>query len=276
MEKLTGADVIRELESKYGFEPHEAKRIVEIAREFSLKTELSNDGLLTVRYLRRYNRYTLEPPSRNSSRPSYSIEIRKEKAPVLVSPRRQKRYAESRRLHPNPKPTQEGSMPRKRAAAPVQEVEVEETSDLSAAVDKPITVTAQAFVEWIEDNTGYEADARSVQLAMSLRRKFQHDEASRERVAELREERAATKPEPETAPAKATRRGKAAVAAVPDEPEDETEAEVEEAPAPKPRSRAARGAAKATASTSSTSRPTRGAGRGTRSASKPASAAAPF
>lgn len=92
--------------------------------------------------------------------------------------------------------------PRKTAA--VEEPEETEELDLTVYADKEITPTAQAFTEWIQDETGYEPDERSVYLAMSLRRKFQHDAATRTRIAELREERkpvkAAAEPE-EKAPA---------------------------------------------------------------------------
>jgi hypothetical protein len=91
--------------------------------------------------------------------------------------------------------TKEGAMPR-RAAAAQAEPETEETEELDLTVyaTKPVTVVAEAYTEWIEQETGYKADERTVYLAMSLRRKFQHDQGSRDRIAELREERNAAKP----------------------------------------------------------------------------------
>lgn len=161
-------------------------------------------------------------------------------------------------------------MPR-RAAAQTQEVEeVEESEvDLTKYADKEITPVAQAFTEWITDNTGYEADERTVALAMALRRKFQHDDASRERIAEIREERGVeSAAEEKAAPA---RRGRKPAAA----PAEEAE-EGEETPAATPkatRARASRGTAKGTTSSSSTSKPASRRGRGAAAAS---GAEAPF
>lgn len=98
--------------------------------------------------------------------------------------------------------------PRKSAAA-VEEPEETEELDLTVYKDKEITPTAQAFTEWIEDETGYAPDERSVYLAMSLRRKFQHDAATRTRIAEIREERKPAKAEPEEEKAPAAKRGAA-------------------------------------------------------------------
>lgn len=267
---ISGAGMVEELENKYGFSPFLARRIVEVANEHGIKAEALSYGVVIVRYSPRTRLYTLEPPRTAAPKTA------PENLPKRLSPVPKRRYTRGPRSTgtTSPRPS-EGSMPRKSAAAAAAEVEEPEYADLSKAADKPITVTAQAFTEWIEEQTGYEADERSVSLAMSLRRSFQHDKTTRERIEDLREEREAAKPkaEPAPAPAKATR-GRKAKAAPETEDEDEAEGEPEEAlAAPAKRTRAPRGKAAATSSSSATSRPARGRGR---AATKPAGAAAPF
>jgi hypothetical protein len=158
-------------------------------------------------------------------------------------------------------------MPRRATAAPAEPEETEETEelDLTAYATKPVTVVAEAYTEWIEQETGYKADERTVYLAMSLRRKFQHDPDSRERIAELREERNAAKPAKEKATPE------------PEEGEEPAQAKParsrSKAAAPKPTPPATRrGAARPTAAAGTASRATTG-----RTRSKTAAgAAAPF
>jgi hypothetical protein len=47
------------------------------------------------------------------------------------------------------------------------------TAPLAADAAKPVTETMQTFAGWIEAQTGYKVDARSVQLGSALRAKWQ-------------------------------------------------------------------------------------------------------
>jgi len=102
--------------------------------------------------------------------------------------------------------------PRARAqkAAPEPEEVEDDVLDLTVYADKVHTPTAQAYAEWIEEQTGYAPDEKSVYLAMSLRRKFQHDADTRTRIAEIRDERKPAPAEPAEPAAPKTRRGAAA------------------------------------------------------------------
>lgn len=154
-------------------------------------------------------------------------------------------------------------MPRRPAAKPA-EAEVEETEeiDLTTYVDKEVTPVAQAYTEWLSDRTGYNADERTVALAMALRRKFQHDEESRERIAEIREEREAARPK--RAPKE----------------EESDEEETPAAGAKATRARASRGSKVTSSSTTSKPAAARGAasrrGRGKAAATASEGAEAPF
>jgi hypothetical protein len=144
-------------------------------------------------------------------------------------------------------------MARASRAAATAEPEIEETEstfDPAVYADKPVTPAAQAFAEWLYDQTGHggepgteehEAHARSVYMAMGLRRKFQADEDTRTRIAEIREERAEALKE-----AKAAK----AAASVPAEGE---EGEEGEAPAKPKRTRASK--ASTPASTGAATKP---------------------
>lgn len=142
-----------------------------------------------------------------------------------------KRYTDKPHIE---SPIREGvtTMPRTRATAPaVEPEETEETeADLTVYAAKTITPVAQALAEWLTEETGYDTDARSVYLTMSLRRRSRQDESVLERVEEIRGERkaaaeAAKPPKPVKAPpveneeegeapAKPARRKPAAAAAV--------------------------------------------------------------
>lgn len=54
---------------------------------------------------------------------------------------------------------------------------------LARFVDSPVTALQESFVEWIEANTGYKADPKSVQLGAVLRSEFQKSESNQARIA---------------------------------------------------------------------------------------------
>jgi hypothetical protein len=107
-------------------------------------------------------------------------------------------------------------------------------------VDKEPTEVHEACADWIQDNTGYDVDLKTVQLVALLYGRFQRSEENQERIkaqkanaAKLAEERA-NRPKAAKKTAAPTRRRGAAV-----EEDDEVE---EEAPA-----KGRRGAGRATA-----------------------------
>lgn len=67
----------------------------------------------------------------------------------------------------------------------------EATLSEAAIVDREPTALHKNFAQWIEDETGYKPDLKSVQIAASLRIKFQRSDMNQKDLAERKERAAA-------------------------------------------------------------------------------------
>lgn len=122
---------------------------------------------------------------------------------------------------------------------------------LASYVEKDITPVMKNYTEWLEQETGYPVDERTVQLAGVLRSRFQKSDFNQERItsrAEEREQEAAAREERRIAREQAKAERDAARAAKAAEPKAEKKV-VEKKVAAKPAAKtaAAKPAAKKTA-----------------------------
>lgn len=88
-------------------------------------------------------------------------------------------------------------------------------------VEKPISPVTQNFIAWLQKETGYPVDARTVSLALDLHGRFQKSPGNQKRIAEAKQRNAAV------AAARAERkaaRSTAATAPEPEQPKDGTPA----------------------------------------------------
>lgn len=97
-------------------------------------------------------------------------------------------------------------------------------------IDKESTESTKLFIEWLEENTGYEVDETSVRLTRSLVGEFQKSDVNQDRLQRNREAAAAAKSEKKAAPKKRASSKKAA-------PKAEENGDEEETPKPAPKAR---------------------------------------
>lgn len=228
MNMLSEDQARRTLIESYQIPSHQARRVIQIARENQVKVAPWEKGAVTVRLVGR-NSFTVE-----NGAPEVTKVVASKVEEHYTRPLKQGRSAQPGAA-PIGSTTKGRAMP-KRGAAAAAEVEPEETEtveeagarDYTVYADKPISATMQDFHDWLMEEVGDLSEmepARIVALAGTLRMEFQKSEFNQER----REERRAAR--------------EAAVAAEPEEAEEEKPA--------KP----VRGAAKATAAEKAAAKP---------------------
>lgn len=87
--------------------------------------------------------------------------------------------------------------------------------EYASYMDKEPSALHQRNAQWIKDNVGYDADVKTIQLALTLNSKFQKSDFNRDGAAAEKAEREAARAARKAAPKKAAPAKKAAAKKAP-------------------------------------------------------------